>query len=178
MDRRRVKSDLEYVFLNMLVNKIPCWYIRRFFYRISGMEIGKGARIGIGTVIVDPRGIKIGENGIVNEFCHLDGRGGLSIGKNTSISMYTAIITAGHDKDSKDFKYRKGKTKIGNNVWIGTRAIILENSDIADFAVIGAGCVFKGKAEEKEIYIGGSKKLVGKRKIDNLYEINYKPYFR
>ena len=175
---KRMRSDAEYVFLNMVVNKIPCWKIRKKCYQLFGMRIGDGARIGVGTIIVNPKGICIGNRSIVNEFCHLDGRGGLKIGKDVSISVYTTIITAGHEKNSDDFRFQSFKTKIGDNVWIGARAIILENSVIKDFAVIGAGCTFKGVAERKGIYIGAKKVCCGMRDGDKKYRIEYQPFFR
>lgn len=174
----RVGSDAAYIFLNMFVNKIPCWTIRKKFYEWAGMTIGAGARIGIGTVVVGPENITIGKRSVINEFCHLDGRGGLKIGNDTSVSVYTTIITAGHDKDSEKFRFRASKTKIGDNVWIGARAIILEGSTIDDFAVIGAGCVFKGTAKRNEVYIGNKKTCCGTRNMEKKYQMDYKPYFR
>lgn len=178
IDINRLKGDAKYIFLNMFVNKIPCWTIRKKLYKSCGMQIGAGARIGIGTVVVGPENITIGKRSVINEFCHLDGRGGLKIGNDTSVSVYTTIITAGHDKDSEKFRFRASKTKIGDNVWIGARAIILEGSVIDDFAVIGAGCVFKGTAKRNEIYIGNKKSCYGNRNIQKNYELDYHPFFR
>lgn len=83
---RRMKYDLEYILLNQVVRHIPFWTIRRFFYRAMGMTIGRGSRIGINTIVVSPRGITLGERAIVNEMCYLDGRGGIRIGNDASIS--------------------------------------------------------------------------------------------
>lgn len=178
IDINRLKGDAKYIFLNMFVNKIPCWTIRKKLYKSCGMQIGAGARIGIGTVVVYPQNITIGKRTVINEYCHLDGRGGLVIGNDASISVYTTIITAGHNMNSEKFECRTAKTQIGDNVWIGARAIILENSKIGDFAVIGASCVFKGVAEKKEIYIGNGKRMIGTRNIGTKYRMEYKPYFR
>lgn len=78
MDIQRLKYDFKYIILNRFVSKIPCWHFRRFVYRIAGLQIGKGSRIGIGTVILNPENIMIGSNTIINEYCHLDGRGVLA----------------------------------------------------------------------------------------------------
>ena len=66
-------SEVIYIFTNYIVSNIPIWYVRRFFYRIMGMKIGANSRILMKTVVVSPWKIKIGNNSIINEYCHLDG---------------------------------------------------------------------------------------------------------
>ena len=80
LERNRIWYDLQYVVLNQIVCKIPCWSVRRYFYRRYGVQMGKDSRIGIGTVIICPQNIRIGARTVVNEDCVLDGRGGLAIG--------------------------------------------------------------------------------------------------
>lgn len=175
---KRIKYDTKYIILNCVINKVPSWYIRKLFYRILGLSIGKNSRIGIKTVILNPENIVIGANTIINEYCHLDGRGGLNIGDNVSISIYTKIITASHKMNSEKFEYYCEKTIIGNRVWIGTSAIILNGSNISDNCVIGAGCVFKGSTVPSGVYIGNPAKLKKYRKLEGLYTLKYNAYFR
>lgn len=178
MNIGRLKYDFKYIFLNTFVNKIPCWKIRKFLYLKFGMRLGKGSRIAINTIVMNPSGIEIGENVIINENCHLDGRGGLYIGNNTSISIYTKIITASHKINSNDFEYYEKSVNIGENVWVGCAAIILDGSIIDDGGVIGAGCVFKGKCSSNEVYVGNPAIKIKDRNIINKYKIYYEPYFR
>lgn len=175
---KRVKYDAKYILLNCVVNKIPSWNIRKTVYKMLGLSIGKNSRIGIGTIILNPENIKIGVNSIINEYCHLDGRGGLSVGDNVSISIYTKIITASHRVNSATFEYYCEKTFIGNRVWIGTGAIVLNGSHISDNCVIGAGCVFKGSSIPSGIYIGNPAILKKDREIEGLYTLKYNAYFR
>ena len=102
---RGIWFGLEYILLNHFVCHIPSWSIRKFFFVLFGIKIGKHSRIGMDTTIVCPKKIKIGYNTIINEKCHLDGRGKLEIGNNTSISFGTVIITATHQLS--DFAYRE-----------------------------------------------------------------------
>lgn len=173
-----IKTNFEYLFLNYFVTNIPVWTIRKLFYGMFGMKIGKHARIMMKTIVQQPRNITIGENAIINEYCFLDGRGGLEIGKNASISIYTIILTGSHDKNSTEFAYRTGKVIIKNNVWIGARAIILDRSVLEDACIIGAGSTFKGHAQKNGIYAGNPAKLAGERKLEEFYDINYRPFFR
>lgn len=173
----RLKYDFKYIALNYFIRHIPAWYIRRAFYILMGMKIGKNARIGINTVIINPENITIGKRTIINENCHLDGRGGLIIENDTSISFGTTIITATHN--SKDeFEFIPEKVVIKDHVWIGANAIILNGSIIERLCIIGAGCVFKGDSKEKEIYIGNPAKKIRERDCLGKYEINYRPFFR
>lgn len=170
--------DTQYVLLNYIVNHIPCWTIRKLFYSLSGIKIGKNTRIHMGTKVLNPNRIEIGENCIINEMCFLDGRGYLTIGDNVSLSIYTMILTASHDKNSSSFAYYSKPVKIGNNVWTGARALILEGSDLKRGSIIGAGSVFRGIAEENSLYAGVPAKRCGNRNLTEYYTLNFKPFFR
>ena len=178
MNGARVKKDFKYILLNCIINKIPSWTIRRFCYKKLGLQIGKNSRIGIKTVIDEPKKIKIGDRTVVNEYCHLDGRGGLVIGDDVSISIYTKILTASHHKNSGSFEYYEGPVSIENRVWTGISAIILDNSVIRNNSIIGGGCVFKGQAEENGIYVGNPAKKITERTLEKEYQLSYHPYFR
>lgn len=164
-------GDLRWLWLNGIVNKIPFWPIRWLFYIMCGMKIGKNSRIGIRTIIIYPKNIKIGSGVIINEDCYLDGRGSLDIGDNTSISIYSKIVTASHSKSSPTFEYHSNKTVIGENVWIGTGAIILDNSNIADECVISAGSVFKGTSEKGKVYVGNLANPLYDRNLKQSYKL-------
>ena len=51
----------------------------------------------------------------------------------------------------KDSGHKGGKIIIGNNVWIGSNAVILKDVSIGDGAVIGAGCVIRKDVKNNEI---------------------------
>lgn len=178
MNMRRVKDDFKYIIINHIVCKMPSWRMRRFFLRKFGMKIGDGARVGIGCIVIHPEKITIGDRTIINEYCHLDGRGGLVIGNDTSISVYCKIITASHKGNSGLFEYYDKKTIIGNRVWIGCGATILDGTTINDKCIIGAGAVLKGLTETRGIYLGVPALLKKYRDLENDYSISYEAYFR
>lgn len=174
----RVLYDLQYVVLNQLVCRIPCWTVRRKIYIKYGMQLGKDARIGIRTMVICPQNIKIGARTVVNENCVLDGRGGLSIGHDTSISMFCKILSASHDMESVDFSYRPRRTLIGSHVWLGTSSIVLDGARVGDFAVIGAGAVVKKAVGRQSVMAGNPAREIRKRRLDKPYSLRYKAYFR
>ena len=175
---RILYDDIEYIILNHFVNHIPCWSIRKIAYYICGMRIGKGSRISMGAIIIRPSRIQIGENSIINENVLLDGREGLSIGNNNSISMYVKIYTGTHSISSPTFEYKGHPTIIRDNCWLGTSSIIMPGSSLMDFTVIGANSVFHGKTEEKDVMMGIPAKKTFTREINTKYSIKYNSWFR
>lgn len=174
----RLKSDFSYVFLNNFICYVPIWHVRKFFYKIFGLKIDSDSRICMKTVIVNPRSIIIGKRTIINENCFIDGRGGLTIGNDVSISVYSKIVTASHKSYSSSFEYKTSKTVIEDNVWLGLGAIVLDNTYLSEGVIVSAGSVIKGKTEKYGIYTGNFASLTGKRNLKEKYELNYKPYFR
>lgn len=168
---------LLYLLLKTFVAYFPVWTIRKLIYCALGMKIGRGSRIGIGTMVVCPWNVHIGANTIINENCHLDGRGGLKIGNNVSISLYTIILSASHDSRSESFEYVKKAVVIEDHVWIGARSIILEGSQLGRACIIAAGSTFRGIAEEDCLYSGVPAKKIRKRELKGLYELDYHPFF-
>jgi acetyltransferase-like isoleucine patch superfamily enzyme len=87
-----------------------------------------------GTIQVDD-GAEIGRHSVV------DFSGGLQIGKNALISEGVLIYTHDHGYDPRS-EPTATSLSIGENAWIGARAVILPSvSMIGDHAIIGAGAV-------------------------------------
>jgi acetyltransferase-like isoleucine patch superfamily enzyme len=175
---RALLDDLEHVWLNRFVNAIPFWTIRRFFYRCAGMKIGKGSRILLGVMVFAPKGIVLGDRSTVNELAQLDGRGGLEIKNDVSISIRTVILTAGHAKNSSTFQYRTGKVVFEDNVWTGAGAIVLDMTTLGEGCILSAGSVCKGVLEPYGIYAGNPAVKVGVRNLAEKYHLDWDPFFR
>lgn len=71
----------------------------------------------------------------------------------------------------------KGITKIGNDVWIGFRAIILSGVTIGDGAVIGAGAIVSKDVKPYSIVAGNPAKFIRNRfnedQIKKMLEIEW-----
>lgn len=91
----------------------------------------------------------IGNNVLFNNYCSLNALESIEIGSNTWFGEGVRIYDHNHCyKDSTkpfvDQGFSKGKVKIGNNVWIGSNSVILQNVEIGDNCVIGANnLIFK-----------------------------------
>ena len=131
----------------------------------------------MGAILMKPSGISIGENTIINQYVLLDGRSGLTIGNNNSISMFAKIYTGTHKSYSDNFEYYGKCTKICDNCWIGTSSIIMPGSELKDFTILSVNSLYKGISSEKDILVGNPANAIRKRDINNKYKIEYKAWF-
>ncbi len=178
--RRIYTIFLEFeVLILHIVGYIPSYYIRRFFYRISGIRIGKGSTIHTGLRLYDPRNIVIGKDSIIGEMAVLDGRDKLVIGNHVDIASEVMIYNAQHDVDSEDFHAVKKQVVIGDYVFIGPRAIILPGVTVGEGAVIGAGAVVTKNVAPYTIVGGVPAKIIRERRLKNPhYRLGRAAWFR
>lgn len=170
---RRVKTIwLEFVtgVLWWIVGYIPSHHVRRFFYRLAGIQIGSGSTIHMMARIYDPRHILIGTDTIIGEKASLDGRkqlpnsqGGLEIGDHVDIASEVMIWTSEHDITDPSMKAIEEKVIIEDYVFIGPRAIILPGVKIGKGAVIAAGAIVTKNVEPLSIVAGVPAKKISER---------------
>ncbi len=102
------------------------------------VNIEKNADFGSGA------GITLGDNSGLGINCRL--RGPLAIGDNVMMGPDCVILTSTHNFERTDIPMiaqggKVSKVAIGDDVWIGTRAIILPGVTIGKGVIIGAGAV-------------------------------------
>jgi len=167
------------VFLLHLVGFLPSHHLRRFFYRLAGIKIGKGSTIHMGARFYDPRNISIGEDSIIGEEVVLDGRDKLLIGNHVDIASQVMIYNSEHDVNDSNFSAKNAPVFIEDYVFIGPRAIILPGVKIGKGAVVAAGAVVTKDVPPFAIVGGVPAKIIGERKIKNLsYKLGRARWFR
>lgn len=88
----------------------------------------------------------------------------IEIGNNVTITSGVKLLT--HDgstwlaRDENGRRYKYGRIKIGNNVFIGTNSIILPNITIEDNVIIGAGSVVTKSIVTNSVFVGNPAKYV------------------
>lgn len=178
---RRIDAiDLEFEMMVLrFVGHIPSHHLRRFFYRLGGMHIGKGSSIHGGAIFYDTRNIVVGNDTIIGENAVLDGRDHLLIGDHVDIASEVMIYNAEHDVMSEDFHAIHAKVVIEDYVFIGPRAIILPGVTIGKGAVVGAGAVVTKDVAPLSIVGGVPAKVIGERKNKNPhYKLGRAAWFR
>jgi acetyltransferase-like isoleucine patch superfamily enzyme len=179
---KTILIELEVYFLHC-VGHIPFHLIRRFFYMLAGVKIGKGSSIHMGTRFYIPSNIVIGEDTIVGEGAVLDGRDKLTIGNHVDIATEVMIYNSQHNIHSEKFATvedtERAPVVIGDYVFIGPRAIILPGVTIGKGAIIGAGAVVTRDIEPFMIAGGIPAKVIGERKLkDPSYKLGRAALFR
>ncbi|OGD86948.1 hypothetical protein A2Z23_01650, partial [Candidatus Curtissbacteria bacterium RBG_16_39_7] len=140
--------------LYVVGHDVPFHSIRKFFYRISGMKIGKGSTIHMWARFFNPKGIEIGEDTIIGDHAFLDGRVLLKIGNHVDIASFVQVYNSQHDIESQDFGAIEAPVEIADYVFIGPRAIILPGVKIGRGAVVAAGAVVTNDIGEFEVWGG------------------------
>ena len=164
-------------FYNSVITYFPSFTIRHFYLRkIIRVTIGKCSSVGIGCFITG-RNISIGNNCVINRFCLLDGRAGIEIGNNVSISPNVSVVSLSHDKDDPQFRTVSKPVIIRDYVWIGIHALILPGVIVEKGAVVGAGAVVVKNVNEFAVVAGNPAEVISKRNKNLTYNLKYFPIF-
>jgi len=117
--------------------------------RYPAISIGKNSFVRSLAMINagPPEGfVRIGKRSGIGQGTLLYGNGGLTIGDNVMIAGHSSIVASSHNYDDPsipivDQGYSAKGIVIGDNVWIGAGARILDGVTIGEGAVIGANAV-------------------------------------
>lgn len=144
--------------------------------QIAGPEnVRLGASVSLhGNTYINATGerghVTIGDETHVDQFCVLYGQGGLAIGRACAIAagvtIYSQSNQYGHDPAARiiDQPAVFAPVTIGDDVWIGARAVILPGVTIGDHAVIGAGAVVRSDVPPWAVAAGVPATIRGDRR--------------
>lgn len=159
--------------MGLPVRRLRLYLIKRYFG-----AVGNNVSFLRNVHFYSPNTIYIGNNVVINSHTLLDGRGGkLIIGNNVDIARETNIWTLEHDPNDDFHATTGGDVVIEDNVWISSRATILPNVIIGNGAVIAAGAVVTKNVPSMAIVGGVPAKIIGFRKSQLKYTLNYAPIF-
>jgi acetyltransferase-like isoleucine patch superfamily enzyme len=159
------------------VANCPSFRLRHWFYRrIMHYSLGKDSSIHMG-VFVTGYNIHIGDNVVINRRVYLDGRIGVRIRNNVSISPEVYIVSLEHDPNDPAFATRGAEVVIEDDVWVGARAMIMSGVRIGRGAVVAAGAVVTKNVEPYQIVAGVPARPIGERSHELSYKLEYFPWF-
>lgn len=126
------------------------WVSRRCVISVRGggsVVIGRGCELHPMTMVLAYGGdIEIGEDCSLNPFSIVYGHGGVRMGNGVRIAAHAVLIPANHTTPADGTPVRLAPITargidIGDDVWIGAGARILDGVRIGARAVVGAGSV-------------------------------------
>lgn len=141
-------------------------WCRRFWAKRVLKKCGKKVNIERGAVFGP--GVELGDYSGIGINCELYGP--ISIGKNVMMGPEVIIYTSGHRFDRTDVPMmEQGSTEpcavsIGDDVWIGRRAMIMPGVTIGEGCVIGAGAVVTKDIPPFSVAAGVPARVVKSRK--------------
>ncbi len=136
----------------------------------NGITIGDDAYIGRNSILSCKNGdIILNSNVNIGFNCELYSANILEVGENTLIAAYCYIVGGGHTFEEIDVPIRDQKKhaygiKIGKNAWLGAKSIIMDNCNIGDSSIIGAGAVVAKSVPPFTIAAGIPAKVIKERK--------------
>jgi maltose O-acetyltransferase len=145
-----------FIFDKMLVFKNQYEQYQKKKLKESMKSCGSNVIIAFPIVMKNLENITLGSNITINPFCHFWGTGGITIGNNVMIASHCAITSITHSKEAELFREKNilKEVVIGDNVWIGTHAVILPGVTIGKNSIIGAGAVVTKNIPDNSVYIG------------------------
>jgi len=143
-------------------------------------SISKGSYVFMGCSFDCSENLYLGKNSVINAKCRIDTRGKVIIGENVSISNDVTILTADHDMNTYNLQGRIRDVKIGDYVWIGTRALIMPGVIVGKGAIVAAGSIVTKNVEPFQVVAGVPARTIRKRPAEKDFEYNasYKRLFQ
>ncbi|MBD2341050.1 acyltransferase [Calothrix sp. FACHB-156] len=159
--KNKVTNKLERILEQNLVPRLVKWgeylenKIRRYKHQQLKPQLkfcGADVRFKRDIKIEHPQNVSLGNKVYIGPDVLLDGRGGITIGDNSTIGFNVVILSANHDYQSNDLPYEYNvyihkPVVIGRNVWIAGNVLIVPGVTIGDGAIIAAGTVVTGNIE-------------------------------
>ncbi len=179
-----VRASLKYA-TNGVIQHIPFFALRHWWYRrVLGWALHPKASVLMGQQVqmagLRASGVRvsIGEGTVINRGCLLYTTGGLTIGKQVSVSAGVWLVTGTHDMNDPTFPAEFHPIEIGDYAWIGSRATILAGTRIGEGAVVMAGAVVARDVAPYTIVGGVPARPVGMRELRHpSYDLRFRPLF-
>jgi maltose O-acetyltransferase len=140
--------------------------------RPARIRVGKGNALTEGCWLLPPdapgkRAIEIGDRNYFNRGVMLDANELISIGDDNMFGPDVYVTDSNHGIRSREpireAPVEAAPVRVGNDCWIGAKAVILSGVEIGDRAVVGAGAVVTKNVEAGAIVAGVPAVRIGTR---------------
>jgi acetyltransferase-like isoleucine patch superfamily enzyme len=134
-----------------------------------GIRIGSGVFIGRNTILSCKNGdIELADGANIGFNCEVFSASCVTVGRDVLMAAYTYVIGGDHDfSDPSQPVLAQTRTSagvaIGDGVWLGAGAKILDGVRLGDHAVIGAGAVVREDVPAYAVAVGMPARVVATR---------------
>ncbi len=131
------------------------------FSKLTGRKVDKTFRLFPPFHTDCGKNIVVGKNVFINACCKFQDQGGITIGNGVLIGHNVTLATLNHD-ERPQFRqniFPKPIT-IGDNVWVGSNATILQGVTVGEGAIIGANAVVTKDVPANTIVAGVPAKII------------------
>jgi len=137
--------------------------VRNGVWRARLGRMGTGSNFYSHVIIHSAKSVTFGDRCSIANFVHIWGAGGVEFGNNVMLASHSVITSQTHDKDADIYRDSsiKQRVVIGDNVWIGTGAIILSGVTIGTGAIVAAGSVVTKNVDRFRIVAGVPARDIG-----------------
>jgi len=125
-----------------------------------GIDVGRGVFLGRGTILSCKNGdITLGDQSNLGFHCEVFSGSSVTIGKHALFAAQVYLVGGGHEFASRDAAViDQPRTSygiaLGDNVWLGTGAKVLDGVRIGSHAVVGANAVVTADLPDGAIAAG------------------------
>ena len=144
-------------------------HLRNRFYKLAGVKIHSGVKIGRFVMINQPYNLTMEEGSGIGNGYVISAMDKMTISKGTFISPYCCIYDHDHNFPDMLSGYKIKKVEIGSNVWIGAHALVLKGVKIGNNSIIGAGSVVTKDVPPNSIVAGVPARVIKKLKMPKKY---------
>lgn len=125
-------------------------------YSSRKIVLGNNAKIGMYSKLLSTshlatygKGLVMGNNSAVGDFCHFGAPGGITIGNDVIMGCFVSFHSENHNfQDSSKLIREQGVNSkgiiLGNNIWVGAKVTFLDGCEVGDNSVVAAGAVVNG----------------------------------
>ena len=134
-------------------------------FKFVGVDVTVHGNVDFGSGI----DVQIGDYSSLNCGCWI--ANDTVIGRDVMMGPFVSILSGSHNFDRLDIPMRvqgapvRRPVIVGDDVWIGTRAIILPGVKVGSHSIIGSGCVVTRDVPEWAIIVGNPARIVRYRNV-------------
>lgn len=136
---------------------------RRQLLRAFGADVGSGCRIKPGVRVKFPWRLRVGAHCWLGEDAWIDNLAAVTLGDRVVLSQGAYLCTGNHNFRDPAFPLVVQPIVIGNDVWVGAKAVLAPGTVVGAGAVLALGAVVARTVPPRAVMRGNPAQVAGQR---------------